>query len=164
MKMKFLLTGLTAAFAVVACNHTENRYLDLNSGEPVNLRADSTTGYMVNESTGKRVSLYVDTKTNDTISGRTRTVVNGRVIKTSDGKWEVKGEDEELKAKSGDAKIKTEGDESKVKDGSYTVKKEGDGDVKIETGSKTIKVDGKTGERKVKKDHNITDKVKKVFH
>jgi hypothetical protein len=164
MKMKVILTGFTAAFAVAACNHSENRYLDLNTGEPISVKTDSTTGYMVNETTGKPLSVYVDTKNNDTISGRTGTVVNGRVIKTSDGKWEVKGEGEELKAKSGDAKIKSEGDETKVKDGSYTAKREGDGDVKIETGSKTIKVDGKTGERKVKKDHNITDKVKKVFH
>jgi hypothetical protein len=164
MKIKILLTGLTVAFAVVACNHTENRYLDLNTGEPVSLRTDSTTGYMVDGTTGKPVSLYVDTKTNDTLSGRTGTVVNGHVIKTSNGKWEVKGEGDELKATSGDAKIKSEGDEAKVKDGAYTEKRDGDGDVKIETGTKTIKVDGKTGERKVKKDHNITDKVKKVFH
>ncbi|HWJ91708.1 MAG TPA: hypothetical protein VNR87_11390 [Flavisolibacter sp.] len=164
MKMKIFLTGLSAALTLAACNHSENRYLDLNTGEPIGVRKDTTTGFMVNETTGKPVAVYVDTRTRDTISGRTGTVVNGRLIKTSNGTWEVKGEDEELKAKSGDAKIKTEDDEKKVKDGSFTSKREGDGDVKIETGSKTIKVDGKTGERKVKKDHNITDKVKKVFH
>jgi hypothetical protein len=35
--------------------------------------------------------------------------------------------------------------------------------VKIENGNTQTKIDGKTGERKVKKDKNLTDKVKKIF-
>jgi hypothetical protein len=56
------------------------------------------------------------------------------------------------------------GDEYKKKKGNYSIKKEGDGDVKIENGNTQVKIDGKTGERKVKKDKNITDRVKKIFH
>jgi hypothetical protein len=93
-------------------------------------------------------------------------IVNGRVYKTEGGKWIVKQDGDEYKAKSeseNSAKIKREGDEYKAKNGNYTVKTEGDGDVKIENGKTQTKIDGKTGERKVKKDRNVTDKVKKVF-
>jgi hypothetical protein len=56
-----------------------------------------------------------------------------------------------------------EGDEFKSKNGNTTIKREGDGDVKIENGRTQVKIDGETGERKVKKDKNITDKVKKII-
>jgi hypothetical protein len=154
---------------ITACNHNEPRYLDLSTGENVDLVKNDTSGVMVNSTTRKPVKIYVDTKTHDTIFGSTGKVINGHVVKTSEGDytydgWNVKQDGDEYKAKSGDEKIKMEGDEGKLKDGSYTRKVEGDGDVKIETGSKQIKIDGETGERKVKKDKNITDKVKKIFH
>ena len=76
-------------------------------------------------------------------------------------------EGDEYKAKSeseNSAKVKVEGGEYKSKTGNYTLKRERDDDVKIENGNTQIKIDGKTGERKVKKDKNITDRVKKIFH
>jgi hypothetical protein len=168
MSMKTMivtLSGLT--MIMMACNHsaTESRYLDLNSGNYVELQKDSSSGEMVEVTTHKPVSLYVDTKTHDTIYGHTGEVVNGKVYKTDSGNWEVKGEGDEYKAKSDDGtKIKSEGEETKLKDGEYTVKTDGDGDVKIENGKTQTKIDGKTGEVKTKKDHNITNKVKKIFH
>jgi hypothetical protein len=164
MNRSAFFVGMAAALAIMACNRgPENRFLDLNTGKPVELRTDSATGYQVDAVSGKPVDVYVDTKSHDTIYGRTGKVVNGHVIRTDNGHWVVKNDGEEYKAVSGEAKIKSEGDESKVKDGDYTRKVDKNGDVKVETGSKTIKVDGKTGERKVKKDHNITDKVKKIL-
>jgi hypothetical protein len=122
---------------------------------------------MVNSKTGEPVDVYVDTKNHDTIYGATGEIVNGKVYKTNEGKWVVKMDGDEYKAKSeseNSAKVKVEGDEYKSKNGNYTVKRKGDGDVKIENGRTQVKVDGKTGERKVKKDRNITDRVKKIFH
>lgn len=155
--------GVVAAYA---CN-SNSRYLDLNTNKYVDLKKDTTSDYMVNSKTGEPVDLYVDTKTHDTVYGVTGEIVNDKVHKTDDGKWIVKMDGDEYKAKSeseNSAKIKKEGDESKLKNGNYSVKREGDGDVKIENGNKQTKIDGKTGERKTKKDKNITDKVKKIFH
>jgi hypothetical protein len=165
MKMKFVLLNLAVVLSVISCN-TNERYLDLNTNNYLDLKKDSTSGYMVDSKTGEPVDIFVDTKTQDTIYGMTGEIVNGRVYKTEGGKWIVKQDGDEYKAKSeseNSAKIKREGDEYKAKNGNYTVKTEGDGDVKIENGKTQTKIDGKTGERKVKKDRNVTDKVKKVF-
>lgn len=159
------LSGLIIVMS--SCQHSQSRYLDLNTNQYVSVKKDSVNGYMVNSKTGEPVDFYVDTKTHDTIYGMTGEVVNGKVYQTNEGKWEVKRDSDEYKAKSesdNSAKIKMEGDEYKMKDGDYTIKKEGNGDVKIENGRTQVKVDGKTGERKVKKDRNITDKVKKILH
>lgn len=165
MKQSFIL--LAGIIAICSCNNPQSRYLDLNSNEYISLKKDSVSGYMMNKRTGEPVDVYVDTKTHDTVYGVTGEIVNGRVHKTDEGKWVVKMNGDEYKAKSeseNSAKVKIEGDEYKSKNGSYTVKREGDGDVKIENGNTQVKIDGKTGERKVKKDKNITDKVKKIFH
>lgn len=68
---------------------------------------------MVNATTNEPVYIYVDTRTSDTIYGATGKVINGYVIKTSDGKY--KFDEEEYKVKNGDYKKKVEGDEAKVK-------------------------------------------------
>ena len=165
MKRSFIL--LAGIIVICSCNNPQSRYLDLNSNEYISLKKDSVSGYMMNKRTGEPVDVYVDTKTHDTVYGVTGEIVNGRVHKTDEGKWVVKMNGDEYKAKSeseNSAKVKIEGDEYKSKDGSYTVKREGDGDLKIENGNTQVKIDGKTGERKVKKDRNITDKVKKIFN
>lgn len=165
MKRKIVLFGLVTVAIAFSCN-TRERYLDLNTNQYVDLKKDSTSGYMVNSKTGEPVDVYVDTKTRDTVYGMTGEVVNDKIRKTEEGKWVVKVDGDEYKAKSeseNSAKIKREGDEYKEKNGNYTIKREGDGDVKIENGNTQTKIDGETGERKVKKDKNITDKIKKVF-
>ena len=164
-KLVFCLS-LFAIAAAYSCNRNP-RYLDLNTNKYVDVKKDSASGYMVNSKTGEPVDVYVDTKTQDTIYGMTGEVVNGKVYKSDEGNWIVKMDGDEYKAKSeleSSAKIKMEGDEYKSKNGNSTVKTEGDGDVKIENGNRQVKIDGKTGERKVKKDRNISDKVKKIFH
>jgi len=160
-----LVSGLTLA----ACqNNPEARYLDLNTGEYMAMKKDSVSGQMVNAQTGKPVDVYVDTQTHDTIWGPSGEVVNGRVVNTGTSTkthWEVRNQSgsTSTSVESSPDKVKIEDGEVKVKDGDYTKKVDKDGDVKIETGNKTIKIDGETGERKVKKDHNLTDKIKKVF-
>lgn len=163
----FLLLNVLIIAVMYACNYSAPRYLDLSTNKPVDVKKDTVSGYMINSRTGEPVDLYVDTKTHDTIYGQTGEIVNGRVYKAEDGKWIVKADGDEYKAKSeseNSAKVKIDDDKMKWKEGNYTVKEKSDGDIKIENGRTQVKIDGKTGQRKVKKDKNITDKAKKIFH
>ena len=165
--MKLLYIGTASAilcFSFASCDRHEERYLNLATGEPVELQKDENTGAMVDAETGRTVAIYVDTKKHDTIEASTGRVINGWVFQTADGSWKIKEDGEEYKAKSGNAKYKTEDGDLKIKDGNYTRKVDEDGDIKIEDGKKQIKIDGETGEVKVKKDRNLTEKVKKVFN
>ncbi len=157
-----------------ACNRGEGRFLNLTSGEEVNLVRDEE-GRMVDKKTRKPVLLYVDTKNRDTFFGITGDKVNGRlsmidegVYVYHDGERKIKIDGDEYKIKDGDSKekwdadgseykykddnvkIKADADDFKIKRDGYTKKVDEDGDVKIETRDKKIKVDGETGERKVK--------------
>ncbi len=114
----------------------QDRYLDLSTGEGVDLEKDDNTGLMVRADTRKPVDIYVDTKTNDTIYGPTGKVINGQVVKL--GEWKYKYDDGEYKIKNDEA--------------DYKKKVEKDGDVKIKDGDTKTKIDGETGERKVKRD------------
>jgi len=148
----------------VSCNHNK-RFLDLSTNKYVDVRKDTTTGQMVNAKTGVPVEMYVDTKTHDTVYGTTGETVNGRIYKNPEGQWAVKLDGEEYKTKSeAETKVKVEGNEYKYKNRNYSIKKESDGDIKIENGNTETKIDGKTGERTVKKDHNITGKATKILH
>ena len=110
--------------------------------------------------TGEPVKIYVDTRSKDTIYGYTGEVINGYVMRTEDGEWKYKGEDfkvkvdgDEYKMKAGDDyKVKRDGGEYKIKNGDYKKEVEKDGDITIKDGNKKIKIDGETGERKVKYD------------
>lgn len=136
MKRIFLLSMVCASGLWMACNNADTRYVDLNTGESIKLEKDES-GVMVNAETKRPVDIYVDTKTNDTIHGRTGKVINGHVEKSGDNTWVYK----------------TDSDgEWKVKDGDYKMKVEKDGDVKIKDGDTKIKIDGETGEVKKKID------------
>ena len=133
----FGLAGLIAA-----CSGPRDRYLDLRSGKAIELQRDELTGVMVNKLTGEPVYIYVDTKTNDTIYGKTGEVINGHVLMRGDEFWY-----------DGDEKISMEKDgEVKYKYGDHKTKVEEDGDMKIKNGDRKVKIDGETGERKVKND------------
>ena len=126
---QLLVFSLSAAILLTACNR--ERYVDLTSGDYVNLEKDESTGRMVDSKTHKPVYIYVDTKTHDTIYGATGDVINGHVVKSGDGKY--KYEKDEYKYKNGDYKVKVEGDEVKIKDG--------DKKIKIENGERKVKKD-----------------------
>lgn len=149
MKKIFLIC--TAIIAVILWESCDNRtrYVDPNTGKALHLEKDPETGLMVNKETGKPVDIYVDTEKKDTIDGHTGKVINGKVRKKSNGVFVYAesnaGDDDERKVK------RTE-DEYKVKDGDYKKEVEKDGDVTIKDGNKKTKIDGETGERKVKKD------------
>lgn len=166
--MKRIFAGgawiIIAAF-LPGCNDDESRYLNLKTGEPVVLKEDEKTGLMVDAETGQPIEMYVDTKTRDTVWGRSGKVVNGRIrrTKSSNGNFTyvymdddaVKRErenDGDIEYKDGNSKIKSENGEYKIKRGDYKKEVEKDGDIIIKDGNKKIKIDGKTGERKVKYD------------
>jgi hypothetical protein len=130
---KISLISIIAAvsFAWVSCE-SKGRYLDLNTGKEVELVKDEKTGLMVNKETNEPVDIYVDTKNNDTIYGKTGKVINGEINRSGEvyvwrGAYEYK---------NGDLKVEVEKD----------------GDIKIKDGDSKLKIDGETGEKKVKKD------------
>ncbi len=141
-----------------ACE-SKSRYVDPNTGTALNLKEDPKTGLMVDEETGKPVKIYVDTRTKDTIYGRTGKVINGSIRRNelSDGKYTYVyiDDDNDSRNNSDDddaTKVKTTEDETKIKSGDYKKEVEKDGDITIKDGNTKIKIDGETGKRKVKKD------------
>lgn len=167
MNLKMVAWSLIMLLFVVtlySCSRAEARYVDLETGEAVDLVEDEKTGLMVRSENRKPVRIYVDTKRKDTIWGLTGEVINGRLVQNKAGKWKYEGAGGEFKTereRDGDYKAKA-GDEVKVKydDGEYKIKRgddykkevERDGDVTIKDGKKKIKIDGKTGKRTVKVD------------
>lgn len=130
---KLLGIAALAACTFTACDRTQSRYIDLNTGKSVELVKDPATGMMVNSDTKKPVEIYVDTKTNDTIYGTTGEVINGHVSKKDDGSYLFVGPYD-----------------YKSPDGSLKVEVEKDGDIKIKDNDNKIKIDGETGEQKIK--------------
>ena len=136
---KIALT-LIAAVALVSCNNESARYTDLQTGKTIKPEKDEATGFMVDADTKKPVYIYVDHVKDDTIYGRTGKSINGKLVKTGSGEFKYTDD-----VSAGDVQ-----GEIKIKDGDYKMKVDKDGDVKIKTDDKTIKIDGETGEKKVK--------------
>ena len=111
MKKLLLFTSVVACLFLTACK--QQRYYDLTAGRYVELEKDEETGLMVSATAHEPVYMYVDTRTNDTIYGATGKVINGYIIKTSDGKY--KFDEDGYKVKNDDYKKKIEGDEAKLK-------------------------------------------------
>jgi hypothetical protein len=173
MKTRMLAgSALALVIGLSACKNDEGRFLNLTSGEEVNLVRDGE-GRMIDAETQEPVLLYVDTDEKDTFYGINGDKVNGRLYREDDdvyvydageeyvtingsdykvktGSYKEKREGDEYKFKSDDVTIKQEGGEYKVERDGYKKKVDEDGDVKIKTDDKKIKIDGETGERKVK--------------
>jgi hypothetical protein len=130
MRQLLILSSVSAIVLFTSCK--QERYRDLTADEYIDVKKDEKTGHMVNAKTNEPVYIYVDTKTKDTIYGATGVVINGHVMKTSDGKYKYDGDDE-YKIKDGDYKKKVDGDEIKIKDG--------DTKIKIEDGERKVKKD-----------------------
>lgn len=138
-KILSLLSVAVAALLWVSCSNEKGRYVDLRTGENITIEKDPQTGAWVNSETKEPVYIYVDTKSKDTIYGKTGVVINGRVVKSNDNiYWYDVDLDNEYKVKS--------------EDGDYKMKVEDDGDIKIKNGDTKTKIDGETGEKKVKND------------
>ena len=143
MKKSYVLI-ISAAMLWIACKSPKDEYVDLRTGKTIEVEKDPVTGVWLNTETKEPVYIYVDTKKNDTIYGKTGAVINGHVVKNNDVYWysdDVTWDD--------NLDDNIEG-ESKIKKDDYKKKVDEDGDIKIKTDGKTIKIDGETGERKVK--------------
>lgn len=148
-----ILPIIIVAAAFTACKDDNARYLDLNTGERIEVK--DSAGIMINVATGQPVDLYIDTKSNDTIYGRTNKVVNGSIRRNNSGTWVYINPDNDYNNNvdpDQGTKVKVEDGETKIKSGDYKKEVEKDGDITIKDGNTKIKIDGKTGERKVKKD------------
>lgn len=130
---KISLFFVIAISLIWASCESKGRYLDLNTGKEVELVKDEKTGFMVRKDTKEPVDIYVDTKTNDTIYGKTGKVINGEVVKSDNNIYVWTGAYE-------------------YKNGNLKVEVEKDGDIKIKDGDSKLKIDGETGEKKVKHD------------
>jgi len=135
---KLMYSALTMGIllGIVSCSDTKDRYVDLRTGKTVELVKDDKSGLLVTADTKEPVYIYVDTKENDTIYGKTGEVINGHVIVNNNNEYVY---EKDFKA-------------YEVKGDDYKVEVEKDGDIKIKDGDSKVKVDGETGEKKVKKD------------
>ena len=137
MKKPITAVVVTMSLVWMSCSTEEDRYVDLRTGERIELEKDPESGVWVNAETKKPVYMYVDTKKNDTIYGKNGLVVNGHIVRSDDNiYWYDVDHQEEYKVKSDD----------------YKMKVEKDGDIKIKDGDTKTKIDGETGEKKVKND------------
>jgi hypothetical protein len=110
-----------------------SKYVDLKTGQPVDLYYDSKKKKTYSASNDEPVDLYVNVATGDTIYGEGRFVVNNYVVKTEDGKYKldnkkVKIDGDEIKIKEGNKKFKMSEDEIKIKDGDADRKMKADAD------------------------------------
>jgi hypothetical protein len=128
-----------------ACD-SESRYIDPNTGSSLNLREDTATGLMVDKESGKPVSMYVDTKNDGTIYGRTGKVINGKIRrnKAEDGKYTYVYTDDE----DNDRKVKNEDGESKIKSDDYKKEVEKDGDITIKVAIQRLRLMEKREKKK----------------
>jgi hypothetical protein len=139
MKKVFVIMA-AGIITLAACSNEKGRYIDLRTGERV--EKDDQSEVWVNAETREPAYIYVDTRNNDTIYGRTGEIINGQVVLMKDVYcYEM---DEEYKVKYDDG--------YKYKSDDYKYKVDDDGDIKMKTDEKKVKIDGETGEKKVKND------------
>ena len=108
--LSFIAVSIFMTTSIISCADSDHRYIDLETGKRINVVKDSANGYMVNADTKEPVTIYVDTKSKDTIYGKTGKVINNHVIKTEEGKYKYVSNDN-MKANDDDS--------YKIKDGDY---------------------------------------------
>jgi uncharacterized membrane protein len=72
--------------ALISCSGNAYRYVDLNTGKRINVIKDTTTGYWINAETKEPLVVYYDSKTKDTLYGKTGEIINNKVI-VKNGKY-----------------------------------------------------------------------------
>ena len=101
---------------------TSQRYIDPNTGAPVDLYYNAQEKMTYNRENDKPVKFYVNTNTGDTVYGKGRYIVNGYIIRGEDGTFrlndaKVEMDGDELKVIGENGKLKVDDDEIKYKDG-----------------------------------------------
>lgn len=127
------------------------RYVDLTTGEEIEIIADPTTGIAVNSKTQIPVQFYYDPITLDTIY-QNGLRVNSMLIKEGDGKYrlddmKIKIDGDEIKIKTDSSKLKIDGNDMKFKSGDLKIKTDDD-ELKAKDANGKVKIDD--GEIKTK--------------
>ncbi len=173
--MKHLMMISFIAAISFASISTKAQYIDLSTGKTVTLIKDQASGYMYNTETQRPIYIYINSTSKDTFYGRTGMLINGKVTRTSEGKYSFddgpyiykNGEYqlmteadmyEKRKFKNnGDVKLKNPGEKEKIY-GSGDVKvKSGDGKVKMENDG-VLKVKGGDYKKKIDSEGNVLEK------
>ena len=121
-KLSLIFLALSGWTVWSACEDAQAHYIDLNSGEKIAVVKDDH-GRLVDAQTKRPVRFYVDTKSKDTLDGRTGRVVNGELVKVEDGDYEYisvresLAEDDQYKKK-----VEANGGEVKIKNGKHKIK------------------------------------------
>ena len=113
-------TGKPDTTTMVMTDTTLPRYVDLKTGQPVDLYYDAKTRRTYSSMTNEPVEFYVDVNTHDTIYGRGRYVVNNYIVKANDGMYrldasKIKMDKDDLKIKDGNKKFKMDQSNMKMK-------------------------------------------------
>jgi len=131
------------------------RYLDLNTGQTVDLYYDAKRNRVYSMATNEPVDFYVDMSTGDTIYGTGRYIVNNYIIKSPEGQYrldmnKVKMEKNEWKIKEGNRKFKMDKSEMKIKGDTTGEKMYGDTTRRGKMKSSDMKMKGDTTSGKMK--------------
>lgn len=177
---KLCLTAAVGALLLIAHPSTAQKdpvglksqtytYVDLNSGQTIEVYYDTVNWVTVNKVTSEPVDWYIihytDRADYDTVHGVTGIIANGMVIRDNEGKWmfdesKVKWDGEELKMKDRyGRKVKWEAGELKIKDWNSKYKSEEGDDTKYKQEWDKIKwkddeIKVEVGAGKVKSGHH----------
>jgi len=119
------------------------RYIDLSTGQPVDLYYDAKKNRVYSVVTNEPVDFYVDLSSGDTIYGTGRYVVNNYIVKSPEGQYrldmkKVKLEKNELKMKDGNKKFKMDKSDMRMRDQDMKMK---DSDMKGDTSGRMNRED-----------------------
>jgi hypothetical protein len=128
------------------------RYIDLTTGQPVDLYYDPKARRVYSAMTNEPVDFYIDMSTGDTIYGQGRYVVNNYIIRSDEGKYrlnadKIKMDKNEIKIKEGNKKFKIDNSNMKMKEPDMKMK----GDTtngKMKTGDMKKKMEGNRSKTK----------------
>jgi hypothetical protein len=106
---------------------TSPRYIDLRTGQPVELYYDPKARTTYSAMNNEPVEFYVDMNTGDTVYGRGRYVVNNYITRSNNGMYKlnaakVKMEKDEIKIKEGNKKFKMDMSNMKMKEPNVKMK------------------------------------------
>jgi hypothetical protein len=128
--------GVTDTTAMGRTDTTSLPYVDLRTGQPVDLYYDPKTRRTYSSMTNEPVEFYVDVATGDTIYGRGRYVVNNYIVKSNDGMYRLDA-----------AKVKIDKDNIKIKDGTKKFKMD-KSNMKMKGAGEKMKMDTTSGKMK----------------
>ena len=129
-----------------------HRYINLNTGEPVELYYDPKARKTFSAATNEPIEFYIDMNTGDTVYGQGRFIVNNFISKSDTGAYKlnadkIKMDKDGIKIKEGNKKFKMDKSNMKMKEPDMKMK----GDTsngKMKTGDMKKKMEGNRSKTK----------------